>query len=64
MIKELMDKFRIKHHNFTLYYLQINGQVERFNKILKESLVKKLSIITLHFIICKLTDKLKGLIKP
>ena len=40
MIKELMDKFGIKHYNFTPYYPQTNRQVERFNKTLKESLAK------------------------
>jgi hypothetical protein len=40
MIKELMDKFGIKHHNSTPYHPQTNGQVERFNKTLKESLAK------------------------
>ena len=40
MIKELMNKFGIKHHNSTSYHPQTNGQVERFNKTLKESLAK------------------------
>jgi len=40
MIKELMEKFEIKHHNSTPYHPQTNGQVERFNKTLKESLAK------------------------
>ena len=40
MIKELMEKFGIKHHNSTPYHPQTNGQVERFNKTLKESLAK------------------------
>ena len=35
-----MEKFRIRHHNSTPYHSQINEQVERFNRILKESLAK------------------------
>ena len=35
-----MKKFNIKHNFLTLYYLKTNGLVERFNKILCESLAK------------------------
>ena len=40
MIKELIKKFNIKHNFSILYYLKTNGLVERFNKILCESLAK------------------------
>jgi len=40
VVKELMEKFGIRHHNSTPYYPQTNGQVERFNRTLKESLAK------------------------
>jgi uncharacterized protein YihD (DUF1040 family) len=40
MIKELVDKFRIKHSFSTPYHPKTNGLVERFNKTLKESLAK------------------------
>jgi len=40
MIKELMEKFNIKHNFSTSYYLKTNRLIERFNKILCESLAK------------------------
>src|SRR5688572_10436835 len=40
MIKDLMDKFKIKHLLSTPYHPQTNGLVERFNRTLCESLAK------------------------
>lgn len=40
LVAELMSNFGIKHHNSTPYHPQTNGQVERFNKTLKETLAK------------------------
>ena len=40
MIKELMEKFKIKHLLSTPYHPQTNGLVERFNRTLCESLAK------------------------
>ena len=40
MIEELIKKFNIKHNFLTLYYLKINGLIEKFNKMLCESLAK------------------------
>src|SRR6266498_4036480 len=42
VIKELTEKFKIKHHMSTPYRSQTNGLVERFNKSLCDSLVKLL----------------------
>ncbi len=40
IIEELIKKFNIKHNFLTLYYLKINGLIEKFNKMLYELLVK------------------------
>ncbi len=40
MIEELMKKFNIKHNFLTPYHPKTNKLVERFNKILCESLAK------------------------
>src|SRR5947207_4092230 len=40
MIKELMEKFKIKHGFSTPYHPKTNGLVERFNGTLGESLAK------------------------
>src|SRR6266511_3585748 len=40
VIQDLSEKFRIKHRLFTLYHLQTNGLVERFNQTLCEKLAK------------------------
>src|SRR6516162_5555776 len=40
LIKNLTDKFEIKHNFSTPYHLKTNGLVERFNKTLCESLAK------------------------
>ena len=40
LIKELTDKFKIKHGFSTPYHPKTNGLVERFNKTLKEALAK------------------------
>ena len=40
VIEDLMEKFKIKHCLSSLYYLQINGLVERFNQMLYEKLAK------------------------
>ncbi len=40
VIKNLTEKFRIKHHLSSPYHLQTNGLVERFNQTLCEKLAK------------------------
>ena len=40
VIKDLTEKFKIKHHLSSLYYSQTNGLIERFNQTLYEKLVK------------------------
>jgi hypothetical protein len=40
MVRELMEKFRVKHGFSTPYHPKTNGLVERFNKTLCESLAK------------------------
>ena len=40
VVRELMERFRVKHHRSTPYRSQANGLVERFNKTLCDSLVK------------------------
>ena len=40
MIRELMEKFEIKHGFSTPYHPKTNGLVERFNKTLCEALAK------------------------
>ena len=40
MIRELMEKFHIKHRFSTPYHPKTNGLVERFNKTLCEALAK------------------------
>ncbi len=40
VIKDLTEKFRIKHHLFSPYHPQTNGLVERFNQTLCEKLAK------------------------
>ena len=40
MVKNLVDKFEIKHKLSTAYHPQTNGQVERFNRTLCEALAK------------------------
>lgn len=40
LIRELMEKFKIKHGLSTSYHPQTNGLVERFNKTLCEALAK------------------------
>src|SRR6266508_2887197 len=40
VIQELTDKFQIRHSLSSLYHLQSNGLVKRFNKILCEGLAK------------------------
>ena len=40
IIKKLTEKFRIKHNLFSLYHIQSNGLVERFNKNLYQDFAK------------------------
>src|SRR5262245_8872704 len=40
IVKQLTEKFLIKHHKVTAYHPQANGLVERFNGILKETITK------------------------
>ncbi len=40
VIQDLTEKFRIKHRLSSLYYLQTNGLVKRFNQTLYEKLAK------------------------
>jgi len=40
IIEDLTGKFRIKYHLSSLYHLQINGLVKRFNQTLCEKLAK------------------------
>src|SRR6266540_2987465 len=40
VMKNLTEKFRVKHHRSTPYRPQVNGLVERFNKSLCDSLAK------------------------
>jgi len=42
VIKDLTEKFRIKHRLSSPYYPQTNGLVKRFNQTLCEKLVKLL----------------------
>ena len=40
LLKELVEKFQMKHHRVTAYHPQANGLVERFNGTLKKTLSK------------------------
>ncbi len=40
VIKRLLEKFKIKHNLLTSYHPKTNRLVERFNRILYESLAK------------------------
>src|SRR5215469_2852318 len=44
MVRELMDKFQVKHGFSTPYHPKTNGLVERFNKTLCEAMAK----LTIH----------------
>ena len=45
MIDQLVEKFRIKHSVSSVYYLQSNRLVERFNRILCKEIVKVVDIV-------------------
>ncbi len=40
IVKQLTNKFQVKHYQSTLYRLQANRLVERFNKSLYDLLIK------------------------
>lgn len=44
LVKALTEQYQIKHHKFTPYHPQANGQVESMNKVLESILIKTIKL--------------------